>query len=258
VDNCGTCWFNPQNRGQVGHLAAAERAPVPASCQIRGLEIGDPFWTYCANHPLKTGMQRIPLPVGPVVVDYERRLWRPSPDTEEVRVGLLGFLAALEEAPPPPQTRGGSFDYAVIWQLGEFREARALRGLERVCGFDPELRGPDHGSRRQRWAIRLAQEALAKILPASAVAVQRESAPGRRALAIACGVAEGGRYGDLPVLADALEEAGCTHAVTLAHLRQPGEHPPFCWVVELLMGRAELGPAVPDGSGPSHLPAPHR
>ena len=41
----------------------------------------------------------------------------------------------------------------------------------------------------------------------------------------------------LPILADALEEAGCTNADILAHCRQPGEHVRGCWVVDLLLGK---------------------
>jgi hypothetical protein len=41
----------------------------------------------------------------------------------------------------------------------------------------------------------------------------------------------------LPVLADALEEAGCTDAQLLGHLRGPGPHCRGCWALDLLMGR---------------------
>lgn len=41
----------------------------------------------------------------------------------------------------------------------------------------------------------------------------------------------------LPVLGDALEEAGCHDADMLAHCRQPGQHVPGCWVVDLLLGK---------------------
>jgi hypothetical protein len=41
----------------------------------------------------------------------------------------------------------------------------------------------------------------------------------------------------LPILADALEEAGCTNADILNHCRQPGEHVRGCWVVDLLLGK---------------------
>jgi hypothetical protein len=45
------------------------------------------------------------------------------------------------------------------------------------------------------------------------------------------------RFEDVPVLADALEEAGCTDADILAHCRGPGPHVRGCWVVDLLTGR---------------------
>ena len=41
----------------------------------------------------------------------------------------------------------------------------------------------------------------------------------------------------LAVLADALEEAGCTEADILGHLRGPGPHVRGCWVVDLILGK---------------------
>ena len=41
----------------------------------------------------------------------------------------------------------------------------------------------------------------------------------------------------LPILADALEEAGCTDADMLQHCRGPGPHVRGCWVVDLLLGK---------------------
>jgi hypothetical protein len=41
----------------------------------------------------------------------------------------------------------------------------------------------------------------------------------------------------LPILADALEDAGCTDADILSHCRKPGEHCRGCWVVDLLLGK---------------------
>ena len=40
----------------------------------------------------------------------------------------------------------------------------------------------------------------------------------------------------LPVLADALEEAGCTGAGILDHCRQPGTHTRGCWVLDYILG----------------------
>jgi hypothetical protein len=41
----------------------------------------------------------------------------------------------------------------------------------------------------------------------------------------------------MPILADALEDAGCTDRAILDHCRGPGPHVRGCWVVDLLLGR---------------------
>jgi hypothetical protein len=41
----------------------------------------------------------------------------------------------------------------------------------------------------------------------------------------------------LAILADALEEAGCTDADILGHLRSPGPHVRGCWAVDLLLDK---------------------
>jgi len=41
----------------------------------------------------------------------------------------------------------------------------------------------------------------------------------------------------MPILADALEDAGCNNADVLNHCRQPGEHVRGCWVVDLVLGK---------------------
>ncbi|MDY3555924.1 hypothetical protein R5W24_005070 [Gemmata sp. JC717] len=41
----------------------------------------------------------------------------------------------------------------------------------------------------------------------------------------------------MPILADALQDAGCDNDDILNHCRQPGEHVRGCWVVDLLLGK---------------------
>jgi hypothetical protein len=41
----------------------------------------------------------------------------------------------------------------------------------------------------------------------------------------------------MPVLADALEEAGCDHPDVLSHCRGDGPHVRGCWVVDLVLGK---------------------
>jgi hypothetical protein len=44
------------------------------------------------------------------------------------------------------------------------------------------------------------------------------------------------RFNDMPILADALEDAGCTNTDVLSHCRGPGPHVRGCWVLDLLLG----------------------
>jgi hypothetical protein len=41
----------------------------------------------------------------------------------------------------------------------------------------------------------------------------------------------------MPILADALEDSGCTDTAILEHCRRPGLHVRGCWLVDLLVGR---------------------
>lgn len=41
----------------------------------------------------------------------------------------------------------------------------------------------------------------------------------------------------MPILADALQDAGCDNDDILSHCRQPGEHVRGCWVVDLVLGK---------------------
>jgi hypothetical protein len=54
---------------------------------------------------------------------------------------------------------------------------------------------------------------------------------------LAAAIYDARRFADLPILADALEDAGCADAAILGHCRGGGEHVRGCWVVDLLAGR---------------------
>jgi hypothetical protein len=162
-DCCGTCWFNARNKGEVGygHIDSTE----PHFCTIRNLPIESGFYTYCANHP-NHRPERETVPIGPVLTGNslgERQVWKPSPDTEEIRRHLIGLLDRIDERPgfqDPSENRG--FE-AVIRQLGEFREARAVEPLRRIAAFEPVP--PESAPyRRPRYGlVEAAQEALEQI-----------------------------------------------------------------------------------------------
>jgi hypothetical protein len=58
------------------------------------------------------------------------------------------------------------------------------------------------------------------------------------AVALAAGIYAERAFDRLPILADALEEAGCDHPDVLAHCRGPGPHARGCWVVDLVLGKS--------------------
>ena len=61
-------------------------------------------------------------------------------------------------------------------------------------------------------------------------------------VALALGVETGGRFDRLPILADALQEAGCELSEVLDHCRMCDQHRTDCWSLNLVLAR----PTVPD------------
>lgn len=56
-------------------------------------------------------------------------------------------------------------------------------------------------------------------------------------LALATGIYSDRAFDHLPILADALQDAGCDNDDILSHCRSDGPHARGCWVVDLLTGR---------------------
>ena len=57
------------------------------------------------------------------------------------------------------------------------------------------------------------------------------------AVALARAIYDERAFDRLPILADALEEAGCDNADVLAHCRGDGPHVRGCWAVDLVLGK---------------------
>ena len=57
-------------------------------------------------------------------------------------------------------------------------------------------------------------------------------------LALAQGIYVDRAFDRLPILADALEDAGCDHPDLLGHLRSGGPHVRGCWAVDLILGKS--------------------
>jgi hypothetical protein len=148
--------------------------------------------------------------------------------------GRLGTLVAAARA------RAG----AAVWQ----RHVESLGGVLRVKpGEFAPLEAVVRACDRSFMASELAAEARhqADLLrdvvgnPFRAVLVDPDwlawsgGVPGRMAHAIY----EGRRFQDLSLLADALEDAGCTDAEILSHCRGGGFHSRGCWVIDQLLGK---------------------
>jgi hypothetical protein len=56
-------------------------------------------------------------------------------------------------------------------------------------------------------------------------------------LALSHGIYDAGDFTPLPILADALEDAGCADEQVLGHCRSAGVHVRGCWVLDLLLGK---------------------
>lgn len=138
-DCCGTCWFNRSLEGQRG--SANFNHDIPSHCEIRDLDIPDPFHTYCANHPYhRPG--RDAIPIGPVYVhragdpsgEGRRAEWQPSPDTEEIRQHLLDLVRFPEEhADEGYHFHTHPAHIAALMQLREWRDARLVPALEEIA-----------------------------------------------------------------------------------------------------------------------------
>ena len=45
-------------------------------------------------------------------------------------------------------------------------------------------------------------------------------------------------FGRLPILADALLDAGCDNEELIAHCRSAGPHVRGCWAIDLILGKS--------------------
>lgn len=58
------------------------------------------------------------------------------------------------------------------------------------------------------------------------------------AVALARQLYESGEFGAMPILGDALQDAGCETNDILAHCHGPGPHARGCWVADMVLGRS--------------------
>ena len=153
---------------------------------------------------------------------------------------------------PFPITQFPGIDLA-LWCAHEIAKEVARRKLE------PE--GPTKAQSRWKRMKDAARRAIYGYVPSSPVVTTQLDQQNQAALArevfgnpfhpvtvdpawlsptvvsLATAIYEERAFDRLPVLADALEDAGCTNSDLLNHCRQPAEHARGCWAVDLLLGK---------------------
>ena len=118
---------------------------------------------------------------------------------------------------------------------------------KRFCNRTAERRAAARQSARSKAfkTERTAQSELLRCMvnnpfrPASTISTDLLSWNNGSVFKLAQGIYDQRAFDRLPILADALEEAGCTNADILNHCRQPGEHVRGCWVVDLLLAKVD-------------------
>ena len=135
-DCCGTCWFN---RASEDNLDGTPAEGAEHYCIIRNLPIEDPYYTYCANHPLHA-LAEIRTPIGPVFIgdcEGNREVWKEGPDTPETREMLLEILKRLPGSSKAEYPIGLALWEVVFVELVRLGERRALPELRRIAASKP-------------------------------------------------------------------------------------------------------------------------
>jgi hypothetical protein len=99
-------------------------------------------------------------------------------------------------------------------------------------------RTPDKESERVTQAALLRCIVGNPVRPAPSLASAVLAFDGGTVPRLAAAIYEDRAFGRLPVLADALEDAGCAEPGILGHCRAGGEHVRGCWVVDLVLSKS--------------------
>jgi pSer/pThr/pTyr-binding forkhead associated (FHA) protein len=178
------------------------------------------------NHrPNKEGI--IPLGVDPIMIgrnlDCEVCILIPGPSMRHARIIRVNDTTFIEDN----HTRNGTFVNGVrIGSPTELKHGDQIRIADFIVYF---LDAPCFSNASQQVVFDLRWR-TPTVLSLDA-AVSRQQPP---LLSEVDGVT-------LAVLADALEEAGCTELAILEHLRWPGPHVGACWALCLILGSGWAG-----------------
>jgi len=190
--------------------------------------------------------------LGPLLADARTRAALETSERFADRRGTWAELefakgeasAARSEAPNPWASEARWAVWAAVWSVShpELWGPQAIGAVRAARRLEAGYAGRDF-----REAERREEKAQLAVLRDVFADPSRFRTPevdpgwtqwsGGTVVRMAAAVYEDRRFGDLPVLADALEEAGCADEAILAHCRAPGPHVRGCWVVDALLGK---------------------
>lgn len=116
----------------------------------------------------------------------------------------------------------------------------SLRAVSAPGAYEGYIQAREQALRARHGGARATQAALLRDLcgnPFRPAAVSPDWLTST-AVALARGVYDERAFDRLPILADALQDAGCDNDELLDHLRGPGPHVRGCWGLDLILGRA--------------------
>jgi hypothetical protein len=183
-----------------------------------------------------------------------RRLWTLLPDDrcrraveviERCADGLAGraeLKAALADAEAVEAARTGPARAAARAVVA------AWSTVEHACSAAAQA-SPDPAAERRRQAD-LLRDLVGNLFCPVPVDLTWLERKGEAVAQIARAIYDGRRHADLPVLADALEESGCTDEAILRHCRSGGAHALGCWVLDSLLGTPVVADAPDEGLTP--------
>jgi hypothetical protein len=172
-----------------------------------------------------------------------RQLWRLLPDPRSrIAVGAAEcFADGLIDSVERTRAYAGALD--VCREKGTFRGAPWL-AAEAVSGAPQPSHAvnailPRPGPLRPAWAwlTRVARDVFGNPFHTPHLDPAWLAWEGGTVCKLAEGIYQDQAFDRLPVLADALEEAGCTDESLLSHLRGGGPHARGCWAIDLLLGK---------------------
>jgi hypothetical protein len=199
----------------------------------------DPTWADC--YPLFVAALRefhepVPDPAAAIMALLEHHAVRlaegavtPAEALDEVYSIELGLRYDPPEKVPPESLAPLTPFIDLYYALGEYhgyREYAEAQGLPQPDGPGPDELYADAVSLARRWCRDRWGSVMNPAWLTSTV------------VSLAAGIYADRAFDRLPILADALQDAGCASADVLEHCRGPGPHVRGCWVVDLLLGKA--------------------